>query len=131
MKFVKIMIIVSVFYLIYVYVREIYQVVDELVVFYNLCWGMSYDEVRNMFLYFLEVLDINYVGKDLDLIILMLIFQEVGVLKYQEMKFYFDKNKGLKSVFVSVDVDFSQQVYKVDDGWEVFVLYNEEVKVFD
>ncbi|WP_310656664.1 hypothetical protein, partial [Acinetobacter baumannii] len=26
--------------------------------------------------------------------------QEVGALKYQEMKLYFDKNKGLKSVFV-------------------------------
>ncbi len=52
-------------------------------------------------------------------------------MKYQEMKLYFDKNKGLKSVFVSADVDSSQQAYKVDDGREALALYNEEVKVLD
>ena len=57
--------------------------------------------------------------------------REVGALKYQEMKLYFDKNKGLKSVFVSADVDSSQQAYKVDDGREALALYNEEVKVLD
>ncbi len=56
--------------------------------------------------------------------------REVGALKYQ-MKLYFDKNKGLKSVFVSADVDSSQQAYKVDDGREALALYNEEVKVLD
>lgn len=55
----------------------------------------------------------------------------MGALKYQEMKLYFDKNKGLKSVFVSADVDSSQQAYKVDDGREALALYNEEVKVLD
>lgn len=77
---------------------------------------MSYDEARNTPLYSLEVSDINYAGKDPDLIISTLTPQEVGALKYQEMKLYFDKNKGLKSVFVSADVDSSQQAYKVDDG---------------
>lgn len=69
--------------------------------------------------------------KDPDLIISTLTPQEVGALKYQEMKLYFDKNKGLKSVFVSADVDSSQQAYKVDDGREALALYNEEVKVLD
>ncbi|HBS4603481.1 TPA: hypothetical protein MAH72_001235, partial [Klebsiella pneumoniae] len=98
---------------------------------YNLRWGMSYDEARNTPLYSLEVSDINYAGKDPDLIISTLTPQEVGALKYQEMKLYFDKNKGLKSVFVSADVDSSQQAYKVDDGREALALYNEEVKVLD
>lgn len=118
MKFVKIMIIASAFYLTYAHAREIHQAVDEPAAPYNLRWGMSYDEARNTPLYSLEVSDINYAGKDPDLIISTLTPQEVGALKYQEMKLYFDKNKGLKSVFVSADVDSSQQAYKVDDGRE-------------
>ncbi|EIW8489264.1 TPA: hypothetical protein PVU07_005375, partial [Klebsiella pneumoniae] len=131
MKFVKIMIIASAFYLTYAHAREIHQAVDEPAAPYNLRWGMSYDEARNTPLYSLEVSDINYAGKDPDLIISTLTPQEVGALKYQEMKLYFDKNKGLKSVFVSADVDSSQQAYKVDDGREALALYNEEVKVLD
>ncbi|MDZ2709060.1 hypothetical protein M1930_25650, partial [Klebsiella pneumoniae] len=100
MKFVKIMIIASAFYLTYAHAREIHQAVDEPAAPYNLRWGMSYDEARNTPLYSLEVSDINYAGKDPDLIISTLTPQEVGALKYQEMKLYFDKNKGLKSVFV-------------------------------
>ena len=126
MKFVKIMIIASAFYLTYAHAREIHQAVDEPAAPYNLRWGMSYDEARNTPLYSLEVSDINYAGKDPDLIISTLTPQEVGALKYQEMKLYFDKNKGLKSVFVSADVDSSQQAYKVDDGREALALYNEE-----
>lgn len=119
------------FYLTFAHAREIHQAVDEPAAPYNLRWGMSYDEARNTPLYSLEVSDINYAGKDPDLIISTLTPQEVGALKYQEMKLYFDKNKGLKSVFVSADVDSSQQAYKVDDGREALALYNEEVKVLD
>ncbi|MDZ3756148.1 hypothetical protein M2F53_24430, partial [Klebsiella pneumoniae] len=100
MKFVKIMIVASAFYLTFAHAREIHQAVDEPAAPYNLRWGMSYDEARNTPLYSLEVSDINYAGKDPDLIISTLTPQEVGALKYQEMKLYFDKNKGLKSVFV-------------------------------
>ncbi|MBA7843510.1 hypothetical protein HV213_25125 [Klebsiella sp. RHBSTW-00484] len=125
MKFVKIMIIVSAFYATFT------QAAGEPPAPYKLRWGMSYDEARNTPLYSLEVSDINYAGKDPDLIISTLTPQEVGALKYQEMKLYFDKNKGLKSVFVSADVDSSQQAYKVDDGKEALALYNEEMKVLD
>lgn len=62
---------------------------------------MSYDEARNTPLYSLEVSDINYAGKDPDLIISTLT-PRVGALKYQEMKLYFDKNKGLKSVLLAL-----------------------------
>ena len=127
MKFVKIMIVASAFYLTFAHAREIHQAVDEPAAPYNLRWGMSYDEARNTPLYSLEVSDINYAGKDPDLIISTLTPQEVGALKYQEMKLYFDKNKGLKSVFVSADVDSSQQAYKVDDGREALALYNENM----
>ncbi len=102
MKFVKIMIIASAFYLTYAHAREIHQAVDEPAAPYNLRWGMSYDEARNTPLYSLEVSDINYAGKDPDLIISTLTPQEVGALKYQEMKLYFDKNKGLKSVLLAL-----------------------------
>ena len=91
MKFVKIMIIASAFYLTYAHAREIHQAVDEPAAPYNLRWGMSYDEARNTPLYSLEVSDINYAGKDPDLIISTLTPQEVGALKYQEMKLYFDQ----------------------------------------
>ncbi|HHG1778172.1 TPA: hypothetical protein ACPUQZ_004595, partial [Klebsiella pneumoniae] len=47
MKFVKIMIIASAFYLTYAHAREIHQAVDEPAAPYNLRWGMSYDEARN------------------------------------------------------------------------------------
>ncbi len=60
MKFVKIMIIASAFYLTYAHAREIHQAVDEPAAPYNLRWGMSYDEARNTPLYSLEVSDINY-----------------------------------------------------------------------
>ena len=66
-----------------------------------ICAGMSYDEPETR-LYILEVSDINYAGKDPDLIISTLTPQEVGALKYQEMKLYFDKNKGLKSVLLAL-----------------------------
>lgn len=91
---------------------------------------MSYDEARNTPLYSLEVSDINYAGKD-RIWLSQRWLPGSGALKYQEMKLYFDKNKGLKSVFVSADVDSSQQAYKVDDGREALALYNEEVKVLD
>ncbi|MFX3210777.1 hypothetical protein V6141_22865, partial [Klebsiella pneumoniae] len=78
MKFVKIMIIASAFYLTYAHAREIHQAVDEPAAPYNLRWGMSYDEARNTPLYSLEVSDINYAGKDPDLIISTLAPQEVG-----------------------------------------------------
>ncbi|HCU2471256.1 TPA: hypothetical protein OUK14_005386 [Klebsiella pneumoniae] len=54
MKFVKIMIIASAFYLTYAHAREIHQAVDEPAAPYNLRWGMSYDEARNTPLYSLE-----------------------------------------------------------------------------
>ncbi|MDM7306203.1 hypothetical protein QUH25_13255, partial [Klebsiella pneumoniae] len=41
MKFVKIMIIASAFYLTYAHAREIHQAVDEPAAPYNLRWGMS------------------------------------------------------------------------------------------
>ncbi|MEN5744367.1 hypothetical protein ABEK89_29175, partial [Klebsiella pneumoniae] len=78
-----------------------HQAVDEPAAPYNLRWGMSYDEARNTPLYSLEVSDINYAGKDPDLIISTLTPQEVGALKYQEMKLYFDKEGANKQVISS------------------------------
>ncbi len=136
MKFVKIMIIASAFYLTYAHAREIHQAVDEPAAPYNLRWGMSYDEARNTPLYSLEVSDINYAGKDPDLIISTLTPQEVGALKYQEMKLYFDKNKGLKSVFVregankQVISSQADSLIKISRIWADFFPANNRISLF-
>lgn len=125
MKFVKIMIIVSAFYATFT------QAAGEPPAPYKLRWEMSYDEARNTPLYSLEVSDINYAGKDPALIISTLSPQEVGELQYKEMTLYFDKKKGLKSIFMGAVVDSGERAYKIDDGKEALALYNQEIKVLD
>lgn len=124
MKFVKIMIIVSAFY------ATSTQASGEPPVPYKLRWEMSYDEARNTPLYSLEVSDVNYAGKDPDLIISTLFPQEVGEMKYQKMTLYFDKNKGLKSIYVGA-VDSGYWANNIDDGKEALALYNQEIKILD
>lgn len=127
MNFLKIMIIVTAFYTPFGHAVSPRQAENESAAPYNLRWGMSYDEARNTPLYSLEVSNINYAGRDPNLISSTLSPQEVGELKYQEMNLYFDKNKGLNSIYVNAIVDYS----KVDDGKEALALYNKEVKVLD
>lgn len=125
MKLLKIIIVVTAFY------TPFGHAANEPAAPYNLRWEMSYDEARNTPLYSLEVSDINYAGRDPNLIASTLSPQEVGEFKYQEMKLYFDKNKGLKSIYVNAIVDYSNRSSKVDDGKEALALYNEEVKSLD
>ena len=131
MKFVKLMIIISAFYATFSYAVSPLQAADEPPAPYNLRWEMSYDEARNTPLYSLEVSDVNYAGKDPNLIVSTLFPQEVGELKYQKMNLYFDKNKGLKSIYLNAVVDSSEQAYKVDNGKEALALYHKEVKTLD
>ncbi|WP_142503053.1 hypothetical protein [Klebsiella sp. 2680] len=131
MKFVKLMIIISALYATFSYAASPRQAADEPPAPYNLRWEMSYDEARNTPLYSLEVSDVNYAGKDPNLIISTLSPQEVSELKYQKMNLYFDKSKGLKSIYLNAVVDSSEQAYKVDNGKEALALYNKEVKILD
>lgn len=93
---------------------------------YNLKWGMSYDDARNIPLYSLEVSDINYAGKDPNLIIATVEPTEINASDYQEVKLYFNKNKGLQSVVVNALVDVSSTSNDKDDGKEALALYNKE-----
>lgn len=122
MRLLKIMIIIAAFCTPFGHAVSHRQTVNEPAAPYNLRWEMSYDEARNMPLYSLEVSDINYAGRDINLITSTLSPQEVGEFKYQEMNLYFDKNKGLKSIYVNAIIN---------DDKEALALYNEEVKVLD
>lgn len=58
---------------------------------YNLRWGMSYDEARNIPLYSLEVQDINYSGRDPNLISAEVEPSELNADEFQYVTLYFDK----------------------------------------
>lgn len=68
MKFLKIMIIITAFYTPFGHAVSHRQAENQPAAPYNLRWEMSYDEARNTPLYSLEVSDVNYAGRDLNLI---------------------------------------------------------------
>ncbi|WP_262766285.1 hypothetical protein [Enterobacter quasiroggenkampii] len=97
---------------------------------YKLKWGMSYEQVRDAPFYSLEKSDINFVGKDPNLIVATIDPMEVNASNYQTMTLYFDKSKGLRGIFISADVDIDYDT-KNDRGNEALALYKKESKELD
>lgn len=95
---------------------------------YNLRWGMSYEEARNIPLYSIEIDNQNYANINPDFIRAEVDPQELGAMKYKNAVLYFDKGKGLQSVLVRTDVDRNN---KLDNGREALSIYNDEVKLLD
>ena len=98
---------------------------------YNLKWGMSYDDARNTPLFSLEVSDVNYAGKDPNLIIATVEPSEINASDYKEVKLYFNKIKGLQGVVANTLVDVNSTSKDRDDGKEALALYNKEVKILN
>ncbi|KAA8668722.1 hypothetical protein [Pantoea dispersa] len=102
---------------------------------YNLRWGMSYDEARNIPLYSLEVQGINYAGMDPNLISAEVEPSELNANEFQHVILYFDKKAGLIGAVFTASVDEQHdnknKLARVDNGKEGLEIYQKQTKFLE
>lgn len=91
---------------------------------------MTYEEARNIPLYSLKPSNINYFGKDENLIIADIDPSELNDQAYQTAILYFDAQRGLHGIVLNVPTDLSDTSRKEkeseDNGKEALTLYETE-----